>query len=134
MQGAKILMIDDDREFCEELSETLTGEGYRVTRVHDGATGRELAGRLDYDVLLLDLRLPLVSGFEILESLKPHRGKVGIIVMSGYPMGSRLPTPDAVLNPGALLNVADRIFQKPFNVVDLLEAIRALAGRQGAGA
>ena len=128
MPGARILMIDDDRELCEELAETLVEEGHSVSTAHDGAVGRELAGKLDYDILLLDLRLPLVSGFEILQSMKARRGSVGIIVMSGYPVGSKLPSLDSEADPSELLKVAHKIFHKPFDVSELLQAIRALAG------
>ena len=128
MRGARILIIDDDRELCEELAETLVADGHSVSTAHDGAMGRELAGKLDYDILLLDLRLPIVSGFEILQSMKAHRGSVGIIVMSGYPVGSKLPAVDPGADPAELLKVAHRILHKPFEVSELLEAIRALAG------
>jgi DNA-binding response OmpR family regulator len=120
-------MIDDDHELCEELAETLVEEGHSVSMAHDGATGRELAGKLDYDILLLDLRLPVVTGFEILQSMKAHRGSVGIIVMSGYPVGSKLPALDPDADPGELLKVAHRILHKPFEVSELLDAIRALS-------
>jgi len=120
-------MIDDDQELCEELAETLVEEGYSVTTAHDGASGRELAGKLDYDILLLDLRLPLVSGFEILQSIKSHRDSIGIIVMSGYPVGSKLPALDSDSDPGELLKVAHVIFHKPFDVSTMLQAIQVLS-------
>jgi DNA-binding response OmpR family regulator len=132
MQGARILMIDDDHEFCSELSELLTGEGYRVSTAYDGAAGMKLAGALDYDVLLLDLRLPLVNGMDILRSMRPHRDSVGIIVMSGDPIGSRLAALSPVPDPGELLQVAHRVFQKPFGIEDLLQAIQTLSDRYGA--
>jgi DNA-binding response OmpR family regulator len=128
MPGTRILMIDDDHELCEELAEALVEEGHSVSTAHDGARGRDLAGKLDYDILLLDLRLPLVSGFEILQSMKAHRGSVGIIVMSGYPVGSKLPAPDSDADPAELLRLADRILHKPFDVTELLQAIRTLSG------
>ena len=128
MPGARILIVDDDRELCEELAETLVDEGYRVSMAHDGTAGRELAGKLDYDILLLDLRLPLVSGFEILQSIKAHRDTVGIIVMSGYPFGSKLPALDSDTDREELLQVAHRILHKPFEVSELLRTIRTLSG------
>jgi len=120
-------MIDDDRELCEEFAETLAEEGHRVTTAHDGASGRELAGTLDYDILLLDLRLPIVSGFDILQSIKARRDSIGIIVMSGYPVGSKLPALDSDSDPGELLKVAHVIFHKPFDVSEMLQAILVLS-------
>jgi DNA-binding response OmpR family regulator len=128
MPGARVLIVDDDRELCEELAETLVDEGYRVSMAHDGAAGRELAGKLDYDILLLDLRLPLVSGFEILQSMKTHRDAVGIVVMSGYPFGSNLPARDADADREELLQVAHRILHKPFEISELLQTLRTLSG------
>jgi DNA-binding response OmpR family regulator len=128
MPGARVLIVDDDRELCEELAETLVDEGYRVSMAHDGAAGKELAGKLEYDILLLDLRLPLVSGFEILRSMKAHRGSVGIVVMSGYPFGSKLPALDSDADNEELLQTAHRILHKPFEVSELLETLRNLSG------
>jgi two-component system copper resistance phosphate regulon response regulator CusR len=123
-------MVDDDRELCEELAETLVDEGHTVSMAHDGVAGRKLAAGLDYDILLLDLRLPLASGFEILQSMKTHRDSVGIIVMSGYPVGSNLPGLDSDEDSEDVLHrVAHIVLNKPFDVDELLRAIRALSGR-----
>jgi DNA-binding response OmpR family regulator len=116
MRAARILMID---------------EGHSVRTAHDGVAGKRLAAALDYDILLLDLRLPLASGFEILRSVKARRGSIGIIVMSGYPYGSKLPSLDVEEDAEDLLRGAHTVLHKPFDVRELLEAIRALS--EGAG-
>lgn len=73
MLNNRILMIDDDREHCEELSNILTESGYVVSISHDGTAGKALAEKRDYDILLLDLRLPGASGIEILRSVSANR-------------------------------------------------------------
>jgi len=129
MSPVKILMIDDDRELCQELSEILTEEDYAVSMAHDGIAGKDLAETVDYDILLLDLRLPGVNGLEILRSVRERGGKKAVIVISGSPLESNLLMPGGNGSPEEVLRLADRVIHKPFDVSELLAAIRTLAGR-----
>jgi DNA-binding response OmpR family regulator len=129
MSPVKILMIDDDRELCQELSEILAEEDYAVSIAHDGIAGKDLAETVDYDILLLDLRLPGVNGLEILRSVKAKGGEKAVIVISGSPLESNLLKPGENGSAEEILGLADRVIHKPFNVSELLAAVRALAGR-----
>ena len=59
----KILIIDDDEELCDLVSEYLTVEGFQTTAVNDGVSGLERARSGDYDMAILDVMLLRINGF-----------------------------------------------------------------------
>lgn len=65
-----ILYIEDERAIAEIYAELLRPHGYEVDLAYDGRSGLEMAQNKPYDVILLDLMLPYMSGLEILEALK----------------------------------------------------------------
>ena len=71
MTDKKILIIDDDPEFLDEINDLLSHTGYKVTAVNDSTRAVDTANEIKPDVILLDLRMKNVSGFEIADSL--HR-------------------------------------------------------------
>jgi len=64
------LLIDDDIEFCDLLTEYLSGEGFFITVAHDGQSGVEKALESDYDIIILDVMLPKLNGFDALKKIK----------------------------------------------------------------
>lgn len=70
VEPASILVADDEAEIREFLSEVLTGEGHEITQAVDGAEALRMAQEGDFDLVLLDLGLPKLSGFEVLEKLE----------------------------------------------------------------
>ena len=66
----KILIIDDDEELCELVSEFLEGEGFEAHCVNDGEAGLERARSGDYDMAILDVMLPKMNGIEVLKNLR----------------------------------------------------------------
>ena len=66
----KILIIDDDAELCEMLSEYLRKEGFDVESVQHGARGLERAREGGYDMIVLDVMLPGMNGFDLLRELR----------------------------------------------------------------
>ncbi len=70
MKRYQALIIDDDTEFCELLKEYLAGEGFDVIAVHDGLTGSEKALEPSIDIVVLDVMLPKLNGFEALKRIK----------------------------------------------------------------
>jgi two-component system, OmpR family, response regulator CpxR len=65
-----ILLIDDDIEFCDLLREYLVGEGFSITTKHDGESGYQEASTGQFDVIILDVMLPKMNGFKVLEKIK----------------------------------------------------------------
>ncbi len=67
----QILLIDDDRDLCELLTEYLESEGFEVSSVHDGESGVTRARAQQWDAIILDVMMPGMSGFDVLKQLRP---------------------------------------------------------------
>lgn len=78
----KILIIEDEKPLAHALELKMTHEGYETTVASTGREGLEKASTGDYDLILLDLILPEVDGFAILEGLKAKQLKPVVVVLS----------------------------------------------------
>jgi CheY-like chemotaxis protein len=124
----RALIVDDDRSIRFVLREALREQGWTAEEVDDGAVVEERLERQRYDLLLLDLYMPGMNGFEVLRRIRqPHAGvlpvwktrpTVGIVVLSGAA------GPDGLNFAGRL--GADACLQKPFEIADLLAAVRSI--------
>ena len=121
----KVLVVDDDRELCELLERYLGGEGFRVECVHDGASGvdRALAG--EAGVVVLDVMLPGLDGFEALRRIR---------AASGIPVLMLTARGDEVDRIVGLEIGADDYLPKPFNPRELAARLRAILRRAAAEA
>ncbi len=116
-----ILVIDDDDGLRDTIGLMLENEGYRPLLVADGAKGLETALSAKPDLILVDLRMPGLSGVEVCKRLRAAGAQTPVIVLSA--MGDEL---DKVL----LLEIgADDYVVKPFGTRELLARIRALLRR-----
>lgn len=70
--NSHVLIIDDDVELTELLTEYLEQEGFKITCVHDGETGIKRALNQPFDAIILDVMLPKLNGFEVLRALREH--------------------------------------------------------------
>ncbi len=117
MSAEKILVVEDDESLALVLSDALKQEGWRVERASDGETalGRCLEGR--FDLVLLDLMLPRVDGYEICRRMRAARNRTPVLILT-----ARGREEDRVkgLDLGA-----DDYVTKPFSMVELLARIRA---------
>jgi DNA-binding response OmpR family regulator len=111
-----VLLIEDNADFAFGLRANLEYEGYAVTVADDGASGLRLAGSSAPDLILLDLMLPGIDGFELLRQLRDARNPVPVIVVS-----AKSGEMDRV---AALRLGADDYVAKPFSLLELLERIR----------
>jgi len=82
--SANILIIDDEESIRIGCLQTLTEEGYRVQAVEDGQSGLELTNKESFDVILLDLRMPGITGMEVLKKLKDNDQNSIVIMITGY--------------------------------------------------
>jgi DNA-binding response OmpR family regulator len=84
--GRQVLVIDDNRELAFGLRLLLRGRGYRVMLAHDAGEGLAAAERAHPDVVLLDIGLPDMDGFEVARRLRrlPGLNGVRLVAMSGY--------------------------------------------------
>jgi DNA-binding response OmpR family regulator len=120
----KILLIDDDETVCEALSLMLEREGFAPLLAHDGESGFEKALTLKPQLVLVDLRLPGMSGVDVCKQLRAANAGIPIIVLSGL---------DEELDKVLLLEIgADDYVVKPFSPRELLARIRAVLRRASA--
>ena len=115
-----ILLIDDDVELCSLLGEFLKREGFNVDCVNDGSSGLERASQPGIDLVVLDVMLPGIDGFEILRRLRAHN-KVPVIMLT-----ARGEDVDRIIG---LEIGADDYLAKPFNPRELAARIRAILRR-----
>ena len=112
-----VLLIEDDPRIREIVERGLGARGFVVSSAPDGETGLELAGKLDVDLVLLDLLLPGKGGLEVLEALRALRPRLPVIAVTALDdTGSKI---------GGLDAGADDYVTKPFSVEELVARIRA---------
>ena len=115
--GKKILIVEDERNIVDILTFNLTREGYDTLEALDGEAGLRLALDEDPDLILLDLMLPKMDGFEVCRTLR-ERGRATPIIM----LTAREEETDKVL--GLELG-ADDYITKPFSVRELLARVKS---------
>src|SRR6476659_934595 len=118
-----ILVIDDDVELAALLKEYLQREGYQVDFAHEGKTGLERALQGNYALVVLDVMLPGMDGFEILRRLR-QQGRIPVLMLT-----ARGEDVDRIV--GLELG-ADDYLAKPFNPRELAARIRAILRRMEA--
>ena len=118
---AQILIIEDEIEMAQGLKDNLEYEGFQVSLAHDGETGLELALEESPDLILLDIMLPLKSGFDVCKQLRTKNTTIPIIMLTAR--GQEI---DKVL--GLELG-ADDYITKPFSLRELLARIHAVLRR-----
>ncbi|OQY16201.1 MAG: DNA-binding response regulator [Desulfobacteraceae bacterium 4572_35.1] len=116
----RILIIDDDLELCELLTDYLGGEGFTLGSVNDGKQGVEQALGGDYDLVVLDVMLPQMNGFDVLKQIRA-KSEVAVIMLT-----ARGDDVDRIV--GLELG-ADDYLPKPFNPRELIARIRAIQRR-----
>lgn len=118
----KILLVDDDIDLTELLAELLTLEGFEVYTVHNGQEALKELERQTYDLILLDVMMPILNGIETLKQVR-QRYIVPVLMLS-----ARDDEIDRVL--GLELG-ADDYLAKPFNDRELVARIKAILRRTG---
>jgi heavy metal response regulator len=121
----RILVVEDERKIAEFVRKGLMAEGYAVDTAADGEEGRFLAGTGDYDLIILDLRLPKMDGLTLCRTLRAEKYAGPILMLT-----ARDTVKDKVLG---LDSGADDYLTKPFDFEELLARVRALLRKQGAG-
>lgn len=81
---ARILVVDDDKDMCRMLVRELTLKAHEVHTAHDVAGGRAMAGKMDYDVVFLDVRMPDGCGLELLPLFQCNQDGPECIVITAY--------------------------------------------------
>lgn len=119
----KILIIEDERALADSLKTLLIGKGFEVEVAYDGETGAEYAMLGIYDLLILDVMMPNMNGYQVARQVRARRCNSPILMLT-----AKSETQDRIegLNAGA-----DYYLTKPFDSRELLACINALLRRQG---
>lgn len=118
----KILIVEDDKSLCETLTSLLEAENFEVISATDGEEGFRLASQENIDLIILDLGLPSLSGFEVCKNLRAKNIRTPIIMLTG----EKKEEIDKVLG---LEFGADDYMIKPFGAKELLARINAVLRR-----
>jgi two-component system response regulator CpxR len=116
----RILLVDDDTELCELVTEYLEGEGFAVESANDGAAGLERCLAAGPDLVILDVMLPHLGGFAVLAKIR-ERSRVPVVMLT-----ARGEDVDRIVG---LEMGADDYLSKPFNPRELAARIRAILRR-----
>lgn len=119
----KILIIEDERLLAQSLKSLLEGKGFEVEAVYDGQSGAEYAELGIYDLLILDVMMPGLNGYQVARQVRAKRCTTPILMLT-----AKSSVEDRIfgLNAGA-----DYYLTKPFDSRELLACINALIRRQG---
>ena len=120
----RILIIDDDRTFCRYLGEMLSSLGHDAESVSDGLVGFERCLRNAYDVVVCDVRMPLILGTELVAELQRDRPALDVILISAFA--------DEQLAAQAA-QAGARLLSKPFDAAALERALIECAAARAAG-
>lgn len=116
-----ILIVEDDEAIANLIKINLTAEGYHCTCAYDGKAGADYIEEASFDLILLDIMLPEINGYELLEYIKPFGTPVIFITAKGN-IEERI--------TGLKLGADDYIV-KPFQVGELIARVEALLRRYG---
>lgn len=123
----KILIVEDDKFLSELISTKLTKEGYEVSIALDGETGLEKAKTEKPGIVLLDILLPGISGFEVLEQIKksedPAVKNIPVLILSNFGQESKV-------QQGLNLGAVDYLVKANFTTGEIVEKIRAITGEK----
>ncbi|MGI1692134.1 response regulator transcription factor [Thermoanaerobacter uzonensis] len=116
MMKEKILIIEDEKHIARFLQLEFEHEGYTVTVTYDGPSGLKEALEGDYDLVLLDIMLPEIDGFEVLKKIREHSDIPVIMLTAKYEVKDKVEGLDIG---------ADDYVTKPFSIEELFARVRA---------
>lgn len=117
----KVLVVEDDVDLATMVRTYLQFEHYEVETVHDGKEGSVRVGTFEYDLVILDLGLPIVPGLDVLRALRARGKRTPVIILTGK---DSIAEKEAGLDAGA-----DDYLTKPFHMKELGARLRALLRR-----
>jgi DNA-binding NtrC family response regulator len=110
-----VLVVDDEDSLRTVLSNELINEGYEVRTAPDGDDAIQEMGKASYDLVLLDIKMPRMNGFEVLKHIKEQHEKTKVVMLTGF---ADLKNAIESKKLGA-----DDFVSKPYDLVDLLTTI-----------
>lgn len=119
MKNIKILLVDDEIDFTASLSRVLTRRGFGVEISSDGLTGLARIIHGDFDVVVLDVKMPGMNGIQVLSEIRRLSLPTRVILLTGH---FSLPDKENTLKNGAFAYLL-----KPYPVLELVELIENAA-------
>jgi len=120
-----ILIVEDEVSLSNAVKKILEQHGYLADAVYDGAAAIDYATGFSYDLIILDVMLPKMDGFEVIRRLRSEGLQTPVLMLT-----ARSAIPDKVLG---LNNGADDYMTKPFDIEELLARVNALTRRTPGG-
>lgn len=121
MEERKILLVEDEKKIATTLKKGLNENGYHVDLAFDGEIGKRLFLNYSYDLIILDINLPLINGYDLCRIIRNHNQQVPVIMLTAMSA-----TDDKIEGFDA---GTDDYISKPFEFKELLVRIRALLKR-----
>ena len=125
-EGTKVLIVEDDKFLSELISTKLTKEGFEIVLATDGESGLEQAISERPHIILLDIMLPGMSGFEVLQSLKGHTDQgvanTPVLILSNFGQESKV-------KQGLEMGAKDYLVKANFTTGEIVEKIKTTLGQ-----
>ncbi|GAB3511371.1 response regulator transcription factor [Spirosoma knui] len=119
----KILLVEDEERLASFIRKGMSAEGYEVEVAYDGRTGLSFFRKDEYDIIILDVNLPQMNGFELCRLIRSENESVPVLMLTAL---------DSLADKSDGFNAgADDYLAKPFEFQELLLRIRALTRRNG---
>lgn len=119
----KILLVEDEDRLASFIRKGISAEGYEVEVAYDGRMGLSLFRKNSYDIILLDVNLPHINGFELCQLIRADNESVPVLMLTAL---------DSLADKADGFNAgADDYLAKPFEFQELLLRLRALTRRSG---
>ena len=122
MEGKKILLVEDEKHLAMGLSFNLKREGYKVTLAEDGAAAIDCLGKDEFDMMILDLMLPKMSGMEVIKKVRETNIRFPVLMLT-----AKSNDEDRTLGLEA---GADDYLTKPFHLPELLLRVKGILRRK----
>ena len=123
LAGKTILIVDDDTDVCDSVADILRDEGCRIITNHSGAQALATIDSEPIDLVLSDVVMPDMDGYDLFQSLQDSRPELPVVLMTAYYYDK-----DHVLKRSKAGGLKDVIFKKPIKPARLLELIDARVG------
>jgi DNA-binding NtrC family response regulator len=109
--SVSVLIVDDEEMMRNLLNKILSREGYKIRSAEDGVAALEVLKEERVDIIISDMKMPRLNGFELLKIVKNEYPKIGVIIMTAYG--------DTYTVKDALLLGADEYITKPFKSYEI---------------
>ena len=123
----RVLAVDDEQVVCESIRRVLSLEGYQVTTTTSAREGLDLVRKHEFDLILLDIKMPEVDGIEFLREARAISPEAEILIVTGY---ATIETADEAMRLGAF-DYLEKPVSPPQLTVTAARALDNEAGLQG---